>query len=218
MVGLTEPTDKLIVYSLRELSVKERQEVIKEAVKEHKPSFVVLDGLVDVTEDFNAIDKSTEAIQLLMTLSSEFNCHITAVLHENKNDKNLKGHLGSLSCNKAESVIQLTKEGDSTKVEGTYTRNICFEAFNFSINADGLPIVSDKPQRENTLLNAIIENMAHLLTPNRKISYTELTDAYVELTGKSIGTAKNHIRTALVNNIIQKNDEGLYCYVQRERY
>lgn len=210
----TESDNKNItMYALRAAPIKKRQETIKEAIEEHKPDLVVIDGLVDICEDFNSIEKSTEAIQLLMTLSSQYNCHITSVLHENKGDGNLRGHLGSIGAQKAETVIQLTNEGDSTKVEGTYTRNMGFDSFHFRINPDALPEIVGAPMKTDKLLQEMTGCFMKLLHKKNSMRYSDLVQQYSELSAKSTATAKKHIARARDLGIIDTDGE-YYRYMQ----
>lgn len=211
-LSLSSDHSMLKMYKLRELTVKERQNLISSAIKTHEPDLVVVDGLVDICEDFNSIEKSTDTIQLLMTLSSKYNCHITSVLHENKGDGNLRGHLGTIGSQKAETVIHLTNEGDCTKVEGKYTRNIGFDTFHFRINPDAIPEIVGAPTKQDKLIQEITSNLEHLLFTKKGMKYTTLVDQYSELSARSIPTAKKHISKACKLGIIA-TDGNLYHYM-----
>ena len=200
----------LIVYALRELDVKQRQDIITKEIQRHKPALVVIDGVVDICEDFNSIEKSSDTVQMLMTLSSKMNCHIITVLHENKGDGNLRGHLGSILVQKAETVIQLTKDGESTGVEGTNTRNINFDSFYFTVDEHGLPVVTNAPTKTDKQLSNIKDNLKYILPPPKSMTYKDLYEAYAETTGLSQSTAKKHIADGVKNNIINKDDSKYY--------
>ena len=62
----------------------------------------------------------------LLKWTEEKNIHVVTVLHQNKNDGNARGHLGSELVNKAETVLSVTKdskEKDISIVEAEYCRN-----------------------------------------------------------------------------------------------
>jgi hypothetical protein len=208
MAGLPEDirNENIKLYYLRDKSVKERQYIIAHEIEEHRPDFVIIDGLVDITEDFNSVEKSSEAIQLVMTLSSKYNCHICSILHENKGNVNLRGHLGSMAAQKAETVIQLTKQGDVTKVEGPYTRNIGFNPFSFRINSDSLPYIVGKRSKEEITLDEIKEYIREILN-GQTLRYRDLVRQYSQISGKAESTAKKHIAKAVENELIKEENK-----------
>ncbi|MFA9370982.1 MAG: AAA family ATPase [Labilibaculum antarcticum] len=203
MAGFPEAIDNenIILYSLRENSVKERQYIIMQAMREQRPDFVIIDGLVDITEDFNSVEKSSETIQLIMTLSSKYNCHICSVLHENKGNGNLRGHLGSIASQKAETVIQLTKQGEITKVEGTYTRSKNFDPFYFKINSQSIPIITGERTSNEIKLEEMKEYLEKILA-DKPLKYGKLIKEYTSISGKAESTSKKHIKKAIENGLI----------------
>ena len=71
---------------------------------------VVIDGVVDLaSKGVNDEEEATALASKLLQWTSSKNCHISIVLHENKNDRNAKGHLGAMLVQKAETTISLTK-------------------------------------------------------------------------------------------------------------
>jgi hypothetical protein len=63
-------------------------------------------------------------------------------LHLNKGDDNTRGHLGTELNNKAETILQITKDEFDKDVSSVTAMFICdrdFEPFTFRINADSLP-------------------------------------------------------------------------------
>ena len=70
-------------------------------------------------------------------------------MHLNKGDDNTRGHLGTELNNKAETVLQITKDEfdrDISSVTSMYIRDIDFEPFAFRINDKGLPELIDDYQ------------------------------------------------------------------------
>lgn len=88
---------------------------------------VVIDGIVDLaSKGVNDEEEATAIASKLLQWTSEKNCHIACVLHENKNDRNAKGHLGSYLVQKAETTISLAKSETrpgSSDIVPEYTRN-----------------------------------------------------------------------------------------------
>lgn len=211
-----EQDDRLKVFFLRECTAVDTIEILKAQIAQHNPGLVIIDGIVDMCNNFNDISESSSLVQLLMSLSSLYNCHITTILHENKGsaDSNLRGHLGSILAQKSETVFQLQKDGDTTKVLPAATRNIPFEDFFFKINEDGLPVILGVIQTpsKQTLTERIVETM-RLTLDDKALSYGDLQREYMEVAGVKERTAQNHISTCRKMNIIFKSekDEKYRC-------
>lgn len=90
--------------------------------------FMVIDGIADVaSKGVNDEEEATKIASKLLKWTADHNCHITVVLHENKNDRNAKGHLGAYLVQKAESTFSAKKSEsnrDITEITPEYTRNI----------------------------------------------------------------------------------------------
>lgn len=68
--------------------------------------------------------------------------HIHTILHQNKNDENARGHIGTELNNKAETIMQVEVDKDDKSisvVEAVHIRDREFEPFAFRINEDALP-------------------------------------------------------------------------------
>jgi len=64
---------------------------------------------------------------------------LVAILHENKNDRNAKGHLGAYLVQKAESVVGVAKnehDASASTITPEYTRNIEFPTLTMRVNND----------------------------------------------------------------------------------
>ena len=98
---------------------------------------MVIDGIADVaSKGVNDEEEATAIASKLLKWTAEYNCHITVVLHENKNDRNAKGHLGQFIVQKSESTFSATKSQnnrDITEITPEYTRNIEPPAVEMSI-------------------------------------------------------------------------------------
>ena len=77
-----------------------------------------------------------------MQWTDEYQIHLHTILHQNKSDENARGHIGTEINNKAETVIQIEKDKDDSKiskVESVHTRSKDFLPFAFYINDQSLP-------------------------------------------------------------------------------
>lgn len=124
-------------------ATKERLRKIEEAIYDLDDlGLVVIDGIRDLAHDINRPGEATDLITKLMQWTDERRIHIHTVLHLNKGDDNTRGHLGTELNNKAETVLQITKDDfdrDISSVAAMHIRNRDFEPFAFRINADALP-------------------------------------------------------------------------------
>lgn len=147
-------------FALRSMSTYKRREAI-EHILNTVPGIglIVIDGIRDLVKDINSSDESTEIINLLMKWSEEKDIHIIVVLHQNKGDNNARGHLGTETINKAESVISVTRDTQDPSisiVEAEYSRDIDFPAFAFKIDEKGIPYVLNdwQPPKEGKRLHS----------------------------------------------------------------
>jgi hypothetical protein len=163
------PTDqdcaRLDLISLREYPAAHRVQVIDYRLRTTTGyGLVVIDGLRDLLVDFNSVTESLELIDRLMNWSSHYNLHIHVVLHLNKADDNVRGHIGTELNNKAETVLVVSKcvaYPSASEVHATHLRDRDFPPFTFAIDKEGLP--------------ELVDRRASGETSRRPMNYTELT-------------------------------------------
>ena len=83
-----------------------------------------------------------EVINKMMEWSSKYDLHIHCVLHLNKGDNNVRGHIGTEMSNKAETVLVISKNNDCpniSEVHALHIREKEFKPFAFTVNEGGLP-------------------------------------------------------------------------------
>lgn len=200
----------LVVYALRPLAASERVEALKSAIELHNPTFVVIDGIRDLLLDFNDIKSSAELVNLLMRLSSEFNCHILSVLHQNKADSNMRGHAGAELLNKSESVFEVCTLDNTTQVKAIATRGLPPEDFFFQIES-GLPVECVQPTKSDISLDMKKDCMRRVMGQSA-LKYAPLVTAYMEASGKGERTSKGHISELMAEGYISKDENGYYRY------
>lgn len=135
--------DLLEFAKLRDRSTMFRRQLIETAL-ERKPDvgLVIIDGLRDLMYDINSSSESAEVIGLLMKWTSRYNVHIHTVLHLNKGDDNVRGHIGTELNHKAETVLRISRnedDGSISEVHAAMMRDREFAPFAFIINKDGVP-------------------------------------------------------------------------------
>lgn len=155
LAGLPTSIDNenLDFICLREYTPSVRIEVIDYALAQDRGyGLVIIDGIRDLLLDINNAGDSVEVINKMMEWSSKYNLHIHCVLHQNKGDNNVRGHIGTEMNNKAETVLVITKNAaspDVSEVKAMHIREKEFKPFSFTVNEEGLPeIVENVPEQE----------------------------------------------------------------------
>lgn len=146
--------ETLEFLSLRRYAPKIRLAIIEKAIYQTDGlGLVVIDGIRDLAYDINSPSEATDLITKLMQWTDERQIHIHTVLHLNKGDDNTRGHLGTELNNKAETILQVTKDEfdkNISSVTAMCIRDIDFEPLAFRINADSLPeLVEDYRSKQS---------------------------------------------------------------------
>jgi hypothetical protein len=147
------PTDKqpenLVFLSLRPYSPDKRLAVVEAAMQSiENIGFVLIDGSRDLLYSFNDERESIEVVTRLMQWSENYNIHIATVLHQNKNDFNARGHLGTELTNKSESILTIEKINESTSIIKSNLRDRDFQDIAFSIDENDCPYLLENYQPE----------------------------------------------------------------------
>lgn len=221
LLDWTKSNANLIVFHLRECSIEERIGIIKQAIDFYRPDWAVIDGLLDLTNSANDDTESNMLILELMRITSMYDCHLTSILHTGKsNGGQMLGFLGSYAQRKAETVFQLLKEGEDTKVIPAETRNAPFEEFSFLIDQEGIPVYNGFVERmTKSELNEyhMKQNFTKLLAPDKTMEYEVLASEYMELAGCGNRTAKGHISKMAKINFLVKDKSQNYKLFKYEK-
>lgn len=149
LAGLPPTTDSenLDFICLREYSPAIRIGVIDYALRQRKGyGLVIIDGIRDLMLDINSTSESVEVINKMMEWSSLYDLHIHCVLHLNKGDNNVRGHIGTEMSNKAETVLVISKSNDNpniSEVHALHIREKEFKPFAFTVDDNGLPVMAE---------------------------------------------------------------------------
>ena len=149
LAGLPTTCDNenLDFICLREYSPSVRIEVIDYALRQGKGyGLVIIDGIRDLMLDINSTGESVEVINKMMEWSSKYNLHIHCVLHLNKGDNNVRGHIGTEMSNKAETVLVISKSNENpaiSEVHALHIREKEFKPFAFTVDDGGLPVMAE---------------------------------------------------------------------------
>lgn len=116
MAGVHTNVSHYEAYHLRQFSPAERlAQVIGIVEKTDGVAVVVIDGFVDIVKDYNSLEESKEIVDTLMRVTKEKDVLLLGVLHVNKGDGKIRGHLGSELKNKSDFVFNVKR------VENDYT-------------------------------------------------------------------------------------------------
>jgi hypothetical protein len=226
----TQP-EMLGFLSLRKYSPNVRLQIIEKAINSMDGlGLVIIDGVRDLAYDINSPSEATDLITKLMQWTDERQIHIHTVLHLNKGDDNTRGHLGTELNNKAETVLQISKDDldkDVGVVFSTCIRDIDFEPFAFRINDKALPeLVEDYQPKQTTSQKHFDyhevpeakhrEALEILFTEIEQVSYKnlipKLKESYAAV-GFSFGDNKaKHLKIFLENKLMIVKDGKNYKF------
>jgi hypothetical protein len=180
LTGNSNP-ENLHAYNLRPLPPEMRLRFIENIITTTpNVGLVAIDGIRDLlTMGINDEQEATKLTNMFLKWSFDLNLHIILLLHQNKNDNNARGHIGSEVVNKAETIISVSKDDKSNifKVVCEDSRDISFEDFAFTISDDGLPNAAEmseiKPKKVTDPFHIKSERHLSILTTlfNTKLEY-----------------------------------------------
>tara|TARA_B110000114_G_scaffold131995_1_gene138226 strand:- start:414 stop:1496 length:1083 start_codon:yes stop_codon:yes gene_type:complete len=198
-------------------SIEDRIGIIESAIK-NTPNvgYVVIDGIRDLVKGINDEVSSYEVTQRILILAKKLDIHILSVLHFNKNDNNLRGHIGTEMLNKSEIVWELTSNENgadgTTSVKFTNTRrkepqNYTFKIVDGETDSETRVQIVGKPNTTFELNDSQLEELIRKVFSNDDgniidllgYSYSELTEKLIEVYTKefsnklAVNRAKNYI-------------------------
>jgi hypothetical protein len=139
--------DNYFTYSLRAMSCEQKLDIIQELIDNQENYFknpvklVMIDGIADLLDNFNDIEKSNRLAESLLRWTDTKNIHISTVIHRGQGTDKPLGHLGTFLTKKCETIFDMQKENDIIKVQNTFSRGVSFKPFYFDVNSNGLPFV-----------------------------------------------------------------------------
>lgn len=146
LADLTTDHDRYYSYNLRRYSYDIRTSIIdyiiKDFIKRQVPiDLIIIDGVVDLCENYNENTASSKTAQDLMTWTDMSGASLYTVLHMNKNGGEVRGHLGTELGNKADFTISVSKKHDDdhySTVSSKDSRYFPFRSFDLYQSRDGL--------------------------------------------------------------------------------
>jgi len=145
-----------IPLQLRKKDVKTRLELIRWIVYDSefsgKIDLITIDGLADLVTNTNDIELATSLAEEVMKWTAE-GLHVCFILHKNSGSQKARGHIGTVSTIKCETLISIDNitddignitEKNTVRISCSHSRGIYFEDFYLTINEDGLPFTHDE--------------------------------------------------------------------------
>ena len=109
--GLQETLDNFRVVMLRDTETAiGRWRKTLQAIYEVQPNFIILDGMLDVCEDFNSQTLCAELIYKCLQTATYYKAAMMCVLHQNPMSAKLTGHLGSAAMRKVSDILVVSKD------------------------------------------------------------------------------------------------------------
>jgi hypothetical protein len=143
-------SDDFDYFYMRGLSKKERKKAIVDYLEWNgKVDFIVIDGIVDLIDDFNAIDESSELVQWLLEIIAKYKVHVCCVLHVNSGTEKARGHLGSMIEQKAETIILVEYLNKmQSKIKFHATRGAGVDDLKLHVNEIGISYIEEFTESE----------------------------------------------------------------------
>jgi len=143
--------ERLQVFNLRGAAINDDYEnsniisrinFLKKSIRFERPDLAIVDGIADLIYNFNDVIESQEIVNDLARLASKYNCCIVVVMHQNKSiqDKNMKGHLGTILFQKCSDVFSVEKMDSIFIATHTVTRHRNCDDIVFRLNTEAVPM------------------------------------------------------------------------------
>ena len=217
----------LQVYCLRNADIEcedEREQIsrfefISKSIQLDKPDLVFIDGIADLIYNYNDVIESQQVVNKLAAMANEFNCCIVVVMHQNKgsNDKNMKGHLGTMLFQKCSDVFNVEKCGNLFVVNHAVSRHRSCEDIAFKLDANAVPMdaiadrqlqmeIEQKNQDDQVrdVIKVAFENAEVALTRN------QIAENIKAKAGLKMSRTYEIIRIAIKRGLIKSNDARHY--------
>lgn len=231
LAGLPTTTDSenLDFICLREYSPSVRIGVVDYALHQRTDyGLVIIDGIRDLMFDINNTSESMEVINKMMEWSSKYDLHIHCVLHLNKGDNNVRGHIGTEMGNKAETVLVISKSNENpniSEVHALHIREKEFKPFAFAVDDNGLPVIAEnhsfdssvKPKTRTGFMDLSIEQHREALSAafgDKPIKGFENMLQALMIAYESIGFKRGR---SVIIKLLQYLTENLKLIIKRDK-
>ena len=106
-------TSNFYSFCITDCRMEERLEFLEYVMeKVGNVGVLVLDGIVDICEDYNDQKAVRKLIDHLKVITAKHNTLFIPILHNARSTGSARGHLGTELINKSKAVIKVTKDKD----------------------------------------------------------------------------------------------------------
>lgn len=211
-----ENSNDLNVLNLKQDAPAERERLIEDAIKELHPDIVFIDGVKDITRtEPNDQAEGKRIGEELKQWTAKYDCLIAIAIHENKNDMNSRGAVGSAVEEISSEVWRIDRnyEGLFTASQTLFRYHSPVEDLCFTMDDKGniqREEAQPKTNPEDLKLQKMEFAFREVFTNYNKLTFNSLQDEYMKVKRVKQTAAYNAIMWAVDKQIIVKNLAGLY--------
>lgn len=206
---IRENVNKFVIFPLKKRKMEERLEIIKEKVNTYNPEIIIIDQVAKMLPNINDPVLSSQIIDEIDKIS--IGRSVWLVIHENKNDEHLRGHVGSNLQNAHVELYHVKKESHLFTITCQEARDtdpedssiICFTYSEEMGICDGANESKEKEQREVNELKGLFEN---IFQGNKELRRDYIQKEIMSKKGVKESMAKNIFSKAEKKNIITKKE------------
>ena len=199
-----------------------RYDVIERAIEYEHPDLVIIDGIADLIYNYNDVIESQDIVNRLAAMANKHNCCIVVVMHQNKgsNDKNMKGHLGTMLYQKCSDMFSVEKHGNVFEVTHGPSRHRTCGGICFKLDANAVPMdaVADRQlqvELERQRNKAKLHDQISLCFEDRTAAYrrSDIVKAIQEQLGYGNRKSYEMFNDAVRLGVLKASDNRHFCLV-----
>lgn len=152
LCGIYELPVTFSAFTTRQDNADMNKRLIEEYIKIKTSSVIIVDGMLDLIQNYNDENESRELIDWLKLITAKYSVLIIGVIHTGKKDNHTLGHFGSMADRYAQSVLEVVKDksNNTLVLSAKYLRSAPeFEPISIMWQGSGYVEVSWQPPSEN---------------------------------------------------------------------
>jgi len=116
IAGIKKLPANFAAFYTREFSAEVQRILIEYYISKQLPAVVIIDGFLDLINNYNNETESKSIIDWLKRISSVYNVLIIGVIHLGKRDGHTLGHFGSMVDRYAQSVLSVERDEENRNI------------------------------------------------------------------------------------------------------
>ncbi len=223
IIGMTGLDPDLVrqmlhVHALRCCEYADLQPLMLQAIEDFLPQVVIVDGIVEFVLSFNDEAIAKQLVHDLQVVSQKYSCAVVAVLHTNKaeEDRNMRGHLGSMLAQKAGTVLECRKEQGVITVSCSDSRHAEMPSWSICYDAEGRICDADQ-QRQQWLEQRRAEQQQRRDEANAEKQRERLSFAHDTIAGQGGSISRKQLQDMLCEHFeIERSTASKFIKAQIE--